>query len=163
LNIIARYLLPEDVCLDIQVGDKHALFEAIGRHMQREHGLSQHQIAHCLLRREQAASTAVGEGVAIPHARIEGLGPIRAAYMRLETPIPFGAPDRRPVSDVLVLLVPYPAADEHLQLLAAATRLFSDGHFRTRLHASRDPVEAARLFVEWPEPPAEAAPARDRM
>jgi len=163
LNTIARYLLPQDVCLDFEVADKNALFEAIGHHMQREHGLPQHQIAHCLSRREQAGGTGVGEGVAIPHARIEGLGPIRAAYVRLVTPISFGAADGRPVSDVVVLLVPYPAADEHLQLLAETTRMFSDARFRASLHASRDPQEVARLFSQWPQSLLEkSVPARDR-
>ena len=151
MNAIASRLSPQDIRLDLEVKDKRELFEAIGQHMQREHGLSPNLITHCLLRREQARSTAVGEGVAIPHARIEDLGPIRAMYLRLQPPLAFDATDRRPVSDVLVLLVPYPAADEHLQLLAEATRMFSDPEFRARLHASREPREVARLFVEWTE------------
>ena len=164
MNTIAQRLEPQDVCLDLEVADKYALFEEIGEHMQREHGLSQHQIAHCLFRREKAGPTGVGEGVAIPHARIEGLGSIRAAYVRLKTPISFGAPDGKPVTDVLFLLVPYPAAEEHLKLLADATRMFSDIRFRTRLHSSSDPLEVARMFTAWPDLPVdEAEPARDRI
>ena len=164
MNAIAQRLEPQDVCLDLEVGDKYALFEEIGQHMQREHGLSHHQIAHCLFRREKAGPTGVGEGVAIPHARIEGLGSIRAAYVRLKTPISFGAPDGRPVQDVLFLLVPYPAAEEHLNLLAEATRMFSDTRFRARLHASRDHEEVVRLFTAWPDlPVGDAASAQDRI
>jgi len=161
LNAIAERLVPQDVCLDLEVGDKLALFEAIGQHMEREHGLAQHQIAHCLFRREQAGTTGVGEGVAIPHARIEGLGPIRVAYVRLKTPIAFGARDGRPVSDVLVLLVPYPAADEHLRLLADATRMFSDPRFRQRLHVARAQEDVVHLFSDWPDGSSDAGePAR---
>jgi PTS system nitrogen regulatory IIA component len=89
--------------------------------------------------------------VAIPHARVAGLARVRALYVRLKSPIQFDAPDDEPVSDVLVLLVPAPATDEHLSLLAEAMQLFSDQRFRTRLHACTEGKEIARLFSAWPE------------
>jgi PTS system nitrogen regulatory IIA component len=151
LNAIGRYLQPDDVCLDIEVANKGRLFDLIGQHMERRHGLSSNWVVISLSRREQAGSTGLGEGVAIPHARVNGLDRIWAMYLRLKSPIPFGAPDGGPVSDVLVLLVPNPATDEHLHLLAEATRLFSDRRFRNRLRASNTPPEVAQLFATWPD------------
>jgi PTS system nitrogen regulatory IIA component len=151
LNAIVRYLEPDDICLDLEVANKGQLFDAIGRHMERQHGLSNRWVVMSLSRREQAGSTGLGEGVAIPHARVNGLDRIRAMYARLKSPIPYDAPDGAPVSDVLVLLVPNPAADEHLRILAEATRLFSDRGFRKRLRASGNPQEVAQLFATWPD------------
>jgi PTS system nitrogen regulatory IIA component len=114
--------------------------------MQREHALSPDDVVLNLSRREQAGSTGLGEGVAIPHARVKGLDRIYAFYARLKSPIPFDSPDGRPVSDVLVLLVPGPATEEHLTILADAMRMLSDRRFRKRLNASVTPGDALEVF-----------------
>jgi len=146
MNAVARYLLPQDVCLDLQVANKRQLFHAIGQRMHREHALSPDDVVLSLSRREQAGSTGLGEGVAIPHARIDGLDRIYALYARLKSPIPFDSPDGRPVSDVLVLLVPRPATEEHLVILADAMHVLSDRRLRKRLRASTNPREAVEVF-----------------
>ncbi|HEY7759875.1 MAG TPA: PTS sugar transporter subunit IIA [Burkholderiales bacterium] len=151
LNAIARYLSPNDVCLDVEVANKTRLFDFVGRHMEREHGLPQDWVVVSLSRREQAGSTGLGQGIAIPHARVNGLDRILVLYARLKSSVDFDAPDGRPVSDVLVLLVPNPAADEHLRILAEATQMFSDRRFRKRLHASSNRQEVVQLFACWPE------------
>ncbi len=149
LNDIARYLTARDIWLDLKVANKRELFDAIGGHLEREYALSRDLVVTSLSRREQAGSTAVGQGVAIPHARVSGLERIFVGYARLLSPIAFNAPDGEPVSHVLVLLVPNPAADEHLKILAAATHLFSDPRFRDELLASADAKAAMQLFSTW--------------
>jgi nitrogen PTS system EIIA component len=147
VNTIAKWLRPEDIRLDVNVADKRALFDLIAQHVAREFALPAAYVAHCLLRRELAGTTAVGHGVAIPHARIEGLQDIHALYVRPQQPLAFDAPDREPVTDVLVLIVPYPASQEHLDLLANAAELFSDADLRARLRATHDVHEIARLLA----------------
>jgi len=147
-NAVARYLLPQDVCLDLEVAGKRQLFHAIGQHMHREHGLSPDEVVLSLSRREQAGSTGLGEGVAIPHARVIGLDRIYAFYARLKSPIPFDAPDGKEVSDVLVLLVPKPATKEHLAILADALQVLSDRHLRKRLHRSASPRDVIEVFSD---------------
>ena len=146
MNSVLQYLLPEDIALDLEVANKRQLFHAIGQHMRREHALSADEVVLSLSRREQAGSTGLGEGVAIPHARVEGLKRIYAFYAHLKSPIPYDSPDGKPVSDVLTLLVPKPATEEHLTILADATQLLSDRRFRNQLHASASPHDAIELF-----------------
>ena len=146
MSTIAKYLWPEDILLDIEVAGKSQLFDEIGRHMEKAHALQQAWVAAGLSRREQAGSTALGEGVAIPHARVEDLTQIQVAYLRLKRPIPFDAPDGLLVSDVLVLLVPKYATEEHLMILADATQMFADLQFREQLHACRHALEVRELF-----------------
>jgi len=147
VKAIAAYLLPQDIVLGLDAVDREQLFALIGRHMGVYHGLDEHFVAHCLSRREQAGSTALGLGVAIPHARIDGLERVRVLYARLRAPIPFAAPDNLPVSHVLALLVPHPATDEHLRLLADAAQMFADRRFREQLSAAADLREVTRLFA----------------
>ena len=146
LNTIAQYLWPEDILLDIEVTGKDQLFDAIGRHMEREHAMPRERVVVGLSRREQVASTGLGEGVAIPHTRVEDLSRIHLAYLRLNSPLPFDAPDDQPVSDVMVILVPKQATEEHLLILADVAQLFSDHRFRERLHSCRHALEVMALF-----------------
>ena len=146
MSTIAQYLWPEDILLDIEVSCKDQLFDEIGRHMEREHALPREWVAAGLSRREQVGSTGLGEGIAIPHARVEDLSRIQVAYLRLKKPIPYDAPDGRPVSDVLVLLVPKLATEEHLLILADATQIFADREFREQLHSCRHVLEVKSLF-----------------
>jgi len=152
LKSIADLLPARDIILDLEVANKDQLFDAIGRHMEATHGLPKEWVVLSLSRREQVGSTGLGEGVAIPHARIKDLLCMQLAYLRLKSPIPFSAPDGKPVSDILVLLVPKPATEEHLAILAEASRLFSDADFRERLHQCGEPAAAKKLFAGWPVP-----------
>ena len=146
LSTLASYLYPENICLDVAVSNKLELFDAIGRHMEREHALHREWVARSLSRREQVGSTGLGKGVAIPHARLNNLERMQIAYMRLKSPIPFDAPDGNPVIDILVLLAPSQADEEHLSILADATQLFSDRRFRVSLHQCCNAGEVKRLF-----------------
>src|SRR5262245_54009823 len=129
MNEIAHYLSSQDIMLHLDVADKLALFDAIGRHLEQQHALPYKWIVPSLSRREQDGCTGIGKGVAIPHARIDGLLRTLAVYVRLASPIPFDAPDGNPVLDVLVLLVPNPANLLHLKILSEISQLFSDQRF----------------------------------
>ena len=149
LSTIAELLGLENVLLDLEVSSKPQLFEVIGRHMEHEYAMPKALVAECLARRELAGSTGLGEGVAIPHARVKGLERIHAVYARPKSPIPFDAPDGKPVSDILVLLVPKQATEEHLMILAEATQMFSDRRFREHLHVCKDSLEVKGMFITW--------------
>ena len=150
MNSIADLLTIQDIILDLEVVNKDQLFDEIGRHMEAAHGMPPEWVVLSLSRREQVGSTGLGEGVAIPHARIKDLFRIQLAYVRPKSPIPFAAPDGKPVSDILVLLVPKQATEEHLTILSEATRLFSDVRFRERLHQCVEPAAVKQLFADWP-------------
>jgi len=146
---IARHLRLEDILLDVDMSSRDQLIEAIGRHMELAHALPHASVAAGLSRREQLGSTALGQGVAIPHCRVKDLDSILVAYLRPSSPIPFDAPDGGPVSDVLVLLVPKQATEEHLLILAEAAQLFADSRFRECLRQCTDPSAVKQLFDGW--------------
>jgi PTS system nitrogen regulatory IIA component len=149
MSALGTYLQVEDVLLGLQVADKLELFEAVGLHVEHIGGLAMEGVSSALMRREQAGSTALGQGVAIPHARVNGLARIRALYVRLAPGLEFDSPDAQPVSDVLVLMVPSPASQVHLELLAHVASLFSDRAFRAALQARQNSDEIKALFDEW--------------
>ena len=144
---LAAWMQPEEILLNVDVKDRHGALEFMAAAIGRAHGLDAAPIARALERREQAASTALGDGFAIPHARIGGLDRPLTLFIRTKTGIAFDAPDGRPVSDLLAILVPAEGdKQDHLRLLALIARLFSDRVFRELLDRAPDAPTAASLF-----------------
>lgn len=100
-----------------------------------------------LMTRERLGSTAVGEGVAIPHCRLANCTKPVAALARLDVPVDFDAPDGREVDLLFVLVVPEQAHSMHIELLAAAASALSDGAYRAALRSARDDVDLFRSAV----------------
>jgi nitrogen PTS system EIIA component len=150
MNALGEILTAADVALDVDVADREQLLEFAAGLIARRHGLSAPDIARDLATREGLGCTALGHGVALPHARIVGLPRAVAAFVRTRQPIGFAATDGKPVSSFLALLVPAQAADQHLKLIAEAAGLFNAPSFRASLRNAVDPIEVARLFAQWP-------------
>jgi len=149
MGVMGALLPTENVLLDVDLPGRTGLFHAVGALFERRCGLPADRVATSLEARERIGSTGLGQGVAIPHARIKGLLRAVAAFVRTRVPIDFGAPDDKPVSDFLVLLVPDHATDEHLQILADVATRFDDPGFRELLRASTNAAAARALFADW--------------
>ena len=78
-------------------------------------------------------------------------GAAAAVFVRTKVPVPFDAPDRKPVSIFLGLIVPKQATERHLKLLAAAAAMLGDKSFRDKLRASPDARMARELLLAWPD------------
>ncbi|NND59583.1 MAG: PTS transporter subunit EIIA [Gammaproteobacteria bacterium] len=101
-----------------------------------------------LMQRERLGSTAIGHGIAIPHARIENLLQIRAGFVRLDEPVDFDAADGKPVHMMLGLLVPHGNEEQHLALLSTIATMLGDGQYRDSLESAADPDELYDLLTE---------------
>lgn len=99
-----------------------------------------------LVEREAVGSTGVGNGVAIPHGKIEGLDAILLCFGRSRGGVNFEAIDNRPVHLFTLLLSPAGKADEYLRTLARVSRILKSGNNRQRLFESATREEIAALF-----------------
>jgi len=86
-------------------------------------GLDSDLITEGFVLRESEGSTAIGRGVAVPHARIDGIDRIYGVFVCLDQPISADSVDGRPVDIFLGLVTPLGADSEHLRTLALVTRL----------------------------------------
>jgi PTS system nitrogen regulatory IIA component len=130
---------------DVAARNRSELFAEIGALFARE-GLVAKPLIDALDAREKLGSTALGQGVAIPHGRIKNLDQARAAFLRTQKPIDFNAPDQKPVDLFFVLLVPEHATEQHLQLLSELAHLVDDHVFRDALHAAADDAAVFSLL-----------------
>jgi nitrogen PTS system EIIA component len=151
MNSIGELLATEHILLDLDISHKEQVFEAAEQLLGGRHGLSKNQVFNALSAREALGSTGLGAGVAVPHARIRGLAQAVLAFIRPREPIPFDAPDAKPVSDIIIILIPEHATDQHLKLLAEVAEMFQDRRFRERLAACSDAADTRRTFTNWPE------------
>jgi PTS system nitrogen regulatory IIA component len=153
MNQIAKLLPPANILLDVDTESKAGLFEAVGALFEANCAIARRTVVGSLVTREKLGSTGLGQGVAIPHGRIKGLAQAQGAFVNLQRPIAFDAPDGKPVSQVFVLLVPEQATEQHLQLLSELAQMFSDRDFRGRLAAAPDAGAVHRLFEQWASSP----------
>ena len=94
--------------------------------------------ARRLIEREQLASTAIGEGVAIPHGKLGAVGEIVACLGRAPNGVEFDSMDGQPTYLFFVLVAPESSTGAHLKALARISRVFKDPEFRRRLMAAGD-------------------------
>lgn len=117
-------------------------------------GLSEARLLEALLEREALGSTGLGSGVAVPHARLEGLKRVTAVFVRLDTPVAYGAVDDRPVDLLFALFAPPRDGAEHLRALAAVSRALRSAEVREHLRQARTPDAIRALFVREAAPTA---------
>ncbi|MBS4099224.1 MAG: PTS sugar transporter subunit IIA [Sulfuricella sp.] len=148
MSLVAELLPLCNVLADLEVGSKQALLEKLGELFESGNPQLAHaKVTESLATREKLGSTAMGHSIAIPHGRIKGLREAVGAFVRLKTPLPFDAPDGRPVSLVFVLLVPQQATDLHLLILGELAELFSEKSLRDALHTAPDAAALHRLLA----------------
>ena len=149
MNRIADLLPRSNVAVGIDASTKRDLFAAIAGLFASTGDIARGAVVDALGAREKLGSTGLGQGIAIPHGRIKGLRDARGAFVRLAQPIPFDAPDGRPVNQVFVLLVPEHATEQHLELLSELAQMFSERAFRERLAAAPDAAAAWDVIRGW--------------
>jgi len=101
-------------------------------------GQGERTIFEILLQREKLGSTAVGNGIAIPHGKLARLEHLFGLFARLERPVDFEALDGQPVDLIFLLLAPESAGADHLKALARVARLLRDSEIASKLRESRD-------------------------
>jgi PTS system nitrogen regulatory IIA component len=149
MSLISKILTSECVLLDAESTSKKRVFERVGILFENTQNIARSQVFDSLFAREKLGSTGLGQGVAIPHGRVKGLRDAVAAFVKMETPIPFDAPDGLPVNFIFVLLVPERATDLHLNILGELAQMFSDQKFRDELTNTNDVLAIHKLFNDW--------------
>lgn len=149
MNSISQILPLSNIAADFDASDKAIVFDHIGQLFAEQQGLSHKQIVDALVQREKLGSTALGQGIAIPHGRIKGLKQALGAFVRLKHPVSFDAPDGKQVGLIFIMLVPEQANESHLRLLSELAQMFSDRTLREALASAPDAEQIHLLFCDW--------------
>jgi PTS system nitrogen regulatory IIA component len=141
-------LLAPDAVLELTGTTPAAVLAELAAPVARAHQLDPQQLAGALAERERLGSTGVGEGVAIPHARVRGLPGLAACLGRARQGLDFKALDGKPARLFLALFAPESSAGTHLQALARVSRIFKSPTFREQALAAPDAAALRRLLAE---------------
>ncbi|MGJ8589284.1 MAG: PTS sugar transporter subunit IIA [Yoonia sp.] len=117
---------------------KKRLFHDLGELAEASYGLNAASVIEALMERESLGPTGVGQGVALPHARMAEAKGVFGLFLRLEKPLDFDAVDRQPVDLVFALIAPADAGVEHLKALALVSRTLRDASICTKLRANHE-------------------------
>lgn len=146
----SEHLASESVLLDPRAKDKWDLLGQMVRALQASGQLPaerSEEAKAALEARERSKSTGMDQGVAVPHAALEGLEELAAGLAVLPRGIEFDSLDGRPAQFVVLLLVPQEERILHVRTLAEVARRLGEEDFRKQLLTAREPAEVVRLWA----------------
>ena len=145
---------PNAILPALKVNNKKQVIQELAARAAELTGQNERAILEILQQREKLGSTAVGNGVAIPHGKLPKLGRLFGLFARLARPVDFEALDGQPVDLIFLLLAPEQAGADHLKALARVARLLRDPEIARKL---RDSQDADALYAVLAMPPASSA------
>ncbi len=149
---IVDFVGPDLIVPQLSAHEKSAVIRELADHLAAHvtgpQKIDREVLAKVLLERERLASTAIGEGVAIPHGKLDAVGKLVAVVGRAPEGVDFDSMDGRPTHLFFVLVAPENSTGVHLKALARISRLFKDPEFRTRLMQAKDAQEIFRVIAD---------------
>ncbi len=145
---LSSILKPSAVKVVSTVSSKKRLFQDLGDVAMECYGIDGGDAFAALQLRETLGPTGVGRGVALPHARLEGLDKVVGCFIRVEKPFDFGAVDKQPVDLVFALFAPEDSGVDHLKALALVSRTMRDAGICAKLRANTEAATLHALLTE---------------
>ncbi len=140
---------PARICTDLKSSSKMDVLTELGELLCEQcAGTEVGAVTKTLVDRERLATTGVGNGVAIPHGKLEALSSISAAIGISKTGIPFDAVDDAPVHIFVALVAPLNSSGDHLRSLARISRLLKEPTVRARLMEAQDAEQLYEVIRE---------------
>ncbi|MGH7852972.1 MAG: PTS sugar transporter subunit IIA [Candidatus Binatia bacterium] len=146
---ISDFLNIESVIPELKSRDKAGAIEEMAAWLAScHHELDKQKVLDVLRERERISTTAIGEGVAIPHGKLAGVDRVLAVFGRSPAGVDFASLDGEPTHLFFALIAPENAAADHLKALARISRLLKDDVLRTRLMQAKTQQELYNIIAE---------------
>lgn len=145
---LSSFLNPGAVRTMAGTASKKRLFQELAEIAQAVYGIDAATTVDALQERETLGPTGVGNGVALPHARLHGLDRVAGVFLRLERPLDFDAVDRVPVDLIFALFAPKDSGVEHLKALATVSRTLREEATRAKLRKNTDPAALHAVLTD---------------
>ena len=136
---LADFVTRDRVLLELKASSKRQLFQDLAAAVERASGVDQAVALAALVQREKLGTTGIGEGAAVPHARLKGLPGLLGFFARLAKSVDYDSLDDVPVDLVFLLVAPEDENAEQLKALARVARLLRDPALTARLRRETDP------------------------
>lgn len=147
---IEQLLSPDSVFSGLKASSKRQALQELSERASTLTGIGAREILETILGRERLGTTGVGQGVAIPHGRLEKINRLYGLFARLDDPIDFESIDDQPVDLVFMLLAPESAGADHLKALAKVSRLLRDRAMCEKLRGADGAGALYALLIQNP-------------
>ena len=148
---IKELLVPNAVKINLKVTNKKQVLQELAKAATALTGLNERDILNVLIERERLETTGIGEGVAIPHVKLDGVDRLCAVFVRLESPIDFDSVDHEFVDLIFMLLAPLSPEHTHLKALAKISRLLRDKSMCAKLRGGTSTDAIYALLTQTSE------------
>ena len=146
---VIDFLKLDAIIADLRATTKEATLAELATHMASLNAkVEASELLHVLEERELLASTAIGDGIAIPHGKLDSIGELAGVLARSVKGIEFDSIDGRPTHLIFMLVAPVSSTGVHLKALARLSRLFRDADFRRRLLAAPTRDDMYRVIAD---------------
>jgi PTS system nitrogen regulatory IIA component len=146
---LVEFVRPELIIPELLGQTKPQVVAELARHLARtQSGLDADALTRVLMEREELASTAIGEDIAIPHGKLETASRLIGCVGRSSRGVNFDSLDGKPTHLFFVLVAPESSTGMHLKALARISRVFKDADFRARLMKAPTASEMFRTIEE---------------
>jgi PTS system nitrogen regulatory IIA component len=146
MSNLSNFIIPERVLKGALVKSRKRIFEVLAHLLDTPEAVTTNVIYQALFERERLGSTAIGKGVVIPHARVEGLSLTRMAVVILDEPLKYDTPDNQLVDIFIGVIFPKEVKDVHLSFMAHLTGLLRSENFRNQLREAESNERLYQLF-----------------
>jgi PTS system nitrogen regulatory IIA component len=149
---LSEIFKPQSVILDLKAHEKKGVLEELSQVItEQEKSLNKGTLLQVLLERERLGSTAIGDGVALPHGKLRELDKLLISFGRSIDGLDFDSVDEQPAYLFFLLLAPENSAGMHLKFLAKMSRMLKDGNFRQRLMGAKTREEIYKIIIDRDE------------
>jgi len=145
---INQMLDEKSFLINFEATSKKQMLNELCKLANKKFNLDERTLLENLTKREKLGSTAVGNGIAIPHANISGISEPRVLVATLSEGLDFNAVDDQPIDIVFLLLAPDNEGSEHLQALALVSRLLRNNELTNKLRGCKSPESAMMVITQ---------------
>jgi PTS system nitrogen regulatory IIA component len=145
---IVEFLRPETVIANLGGQTAQAVLAELVKPLAVAHRGDGHRLLETLVEREKLGSTGIGDGVAIPHGKVQGLTSLLGSFGRSAAGVDFRSIDGKPAHLFFALFAPENSAGAHLKALARISRIFKNPAFRDAILRAQDAEEIFRLISQ---------------
>jgi len=149
---IMDFLREDFIIEELESSNKQEVLEEIARNIQKgKKKYNQAAMVKVLIEREKLGSTGIGDSIAIPHGKLNGLDDLIVAFGRSRQGVEFNAMDGKPVNLFFLLMAPEQSKSEHLKVLARISRMLKDLNFRKSLMEAKSRNELYQIIADKDE------------
>ena len=145
---IKDMLSDKSFLVNFEASSKKNVLDELSKLAEKDIKIDSRMLLEALTKREKLGSTAVGNGIAIPHANCPDIDKPKVFVALLSNSLDFNANDNQPVDIIFLLLAPDNSGSEHLQALALVSRLLRNKELTTKLRGCKNTESAFAVISQ---------------